>query len=218
MFRANLGTKRADNIIDSILDGWRRGATGPLPQITSLQLLHALVLIEREGPLGRRALAQALQIRDGVARGLVERLAESKIVKVRESGVELSVSGKQDLHKYLRQLAIKKILPLPESSLIPEHQALGIHLLGAYSEGMTGVAQRDEAIKAGSRGANTKADVKGKLVIPPDNKRLSTLAPADNDRLQKEFEPSHKDLIIIGFGKGESSALAGALAAVLSLQ
>ena len=189
-----------------------------MPQITPLQLLHALVLIEREGPIGRRALAQGLQIRDGVARGLVERLADGRIVSVKESGVELSSSGKQDLHRYLRQLAIKKILPLSESDLIHEHQVLGIHLRGGYSKGMTGVAQRDEAIKAGALGTITIAEVDGKLVIPPDNKKLAALAPRDNQRLQKDFEPSDKDLIIIGFGKDTSRALAGALAAVLSLQ
>lgn len=163
-------------------------------------------------------MAQALQIRDGVARGLVERLAESRIVSVKESGVELSSSGNQDLHRYLRQLAIKKILPLPESDLIHEHQVLGIHLRGGYIEGMTGVAQRDEAIKAGALGTITVADINGKLVLPPDNKKLATLAPGDNQRLQTDFEPSDKDLIIIGFGKDASRALAGALAAVLSLQ
>jgi hypothetical protein len=189
-----------------------------LPQITALQLLHALVLIEREGPLGRRALAHALQIKDGVARGLMERLAESGIASVTETGVQLSKRGKQSLHRFLDQLCVKRILPLEESDLIHDHATMSVHLTDAYKPGMTGIAQRDEAIKAGADGSITVAVLGGKLVIPPDNKTLATLAPRENSRLRKEFEPSDNDLIIIGFGRDSSRALAGALAAVLSLQ
>jgi hypothetical protein len=186
--------------------------------MTPLQLLDALVLIEREGPLGRRALAHALQIKDGVARGLMERLAEGDIVTVAESGVALSKRGKQSLHKFLRQLSVKRILPLRDSDLIPDSSTVNVHLAGAYRSGMTGIAQRDEAIKAGADGSITVAVLGGKLVIPPDNKNLASLAPKENARLRNEFKPSDKDLIIIGFGIDESRALAGAMAAVLSLQ
>ena len=208
----------SENIVESVLDGWRRGTRGPLPQMTHLQLLSALVLIEREGPLGRRALAHALQIKDGVARGLMERLAESDLVSVTEAGVELSKRGKQSLHRFLRQLSVKRMLPLKESDLIPDRPTMNVHLAGAYRLGMTGIAQRDEAIKAGADGSITVAVLGGKLVIPPDNKNLASLAPKENARLRNEFKPSDKDLIIIGFGKDESRALAGAMAAVLSLQ
>ncbi|MBO0888179.1 DUF4443 domain-containing protein [Candidatus Bathyarchaeota archaeon] len=208
---------RSDNIVESILEGWRRGTRGPLPQITPLQLLNALVLIEREGPVGRRALAHALQINDGIARGLMERLGESKIVSVTETGVQLSKPGRQSLHRFLRQLSVKKILPLQESDLIPDRSTVAVHLTGSYKPRMTGISQRDEAIKAGAEGSITIAAVSGRLVLPPDNKSLANVAPKENARLRAEFEPSNGDLIIIGFGKDESLAQAGALAAVLSL-
>jgi hypothetical protein len=186
--------------------------------MTPLQLLDALILIEREGPMGRRALAHALQIKDGVARGLLERLAESDLVSVTEVGVALSKRGKQSLHKFLHQLSIKKIVLLEKSDLIPDMPTMNVHVTGAYRPGMTGIAQRDEAIKAGAGGSITVAVLGGKLVIPPDNKNLAILAPKENARPRNEFQPSDKDLIVIGFGKDESSALAGAMAAVLSLK
>jgi hypothetical protein len=203
--------------VESVLDGWRRGDRGPLPQLTVIQLVQALVLIERKGPLGRRALADALQIKDGVARGLMERLAESRIVSVTETGVQLSDIGKKGLHKFLRQLSVKRLLPFQESDLIPNKPTMMVHLAGAYRSGMTGIAQRDEAIKAGADGSITVAVLGGILVIPPDNKNLAILAPKENARLRNEFKLSDKDLIIIGFGNDESRALAGAMAAVLSL-
>lgn len=213
-----LTLSKRENILEDILEKWRRGSRGPLPQLTPLQLLNALLVIDREGPVGRRALASALQLNDGVVRGLLERLAESKMVKVTETGVQLSKIGKESLRKLLRKLSIKKIISLEQSDLVPANSAMGVHVSKAYRSGMTGIVQRDEAIKAGAEGSITVAVLGKKLAIPPDNKSIAELAPKENARLRDELEPMDKDLIIIGFGKDAGLALAGALAAVLSLQ
>jgi hypothetical protein len=186
--------------------------------LTPLQLLDALVLIEREGPVGRRALSETLQLNDGVVRGLLERLAESKLALVSAQGVQLSKMGKESFRKLLRQLSIKKIISLEKSDLVTAHSAMGVHVRKAYRPGMTGIVQRDEAIKAGADGSITVAVLGKKLAIPPDNKSIAELAPKENARLRNELEPTDKDVIIIGFGKDSGRALAGALAAVLSLQ
>jgi hypothetical protein len=163
-------------------------------------------------------LASTLQLNDGVIRGLLERLAESKMVKVTEAGVQLSKIGKESLRKLLRQLSIKKIISLEQSDLVPANSAMGVHVNKAYRPGMTGIVQRDEAIKAGAEGSITVAVLGKRLAIPPDNKSIAELAPKENARLRNELEPTDRDLIIIGFGKDAGRALAGALAAVLSLQ
>ena len=206
------------NIVGDVLEGWRRGTRGPLPQITPLQLLNALVIIDIEGPVGRRALAHSLQIKDGVVRGLLERLTDNGIASATETGVRLSAGGRRSLHKFLDQLSVKKIAPIRESGLIGTRRGIGVHLTGAYEKGMTGVAQRDEAVKAGADGSITVAMLGRRLVIPPDNKSLADLDWIMNGLLRELFKPSDKDLIVIGFGKDHASAQAGALAAVLSLQ
>ena len=206
------------NVVEDVLEGWRRGTRGPLPQITPLQLLNALVIIDQDGPVGRRALAHSLRIKDGVVRGLLERLAEGKIALASETGVHLSGSGKKSLHKFLRQLSVKKIARLGESGLIGTGQGIAVHLGGVYKKGRTGVAQRDEAIKAGAAGSITIAVFGKRLVMPPDNKSIADLDPREDARLRREFSPSDKDLIIIGFGSDLGIAQAGALAAVMSLQ
>ena len=212
------GPSEMTNIVEDVLEGWRRGTRGPLPQITPLQLLNALVTIDREGPIGRRALAHSLRVKDGVVRGLLERLAESKIAMAAETGVQLSPNGRKSLRKFLRQLSVKKIARLGGSGLIGSSQGVGVLLGGAYRKGMTGVAARDEAIKAGAGGSITIAVFGKKLVIPPDNKNIADLDPKEDARLRSEFNPSDKDLIIIGFGSDLAIAQAGALAAVMSLQ
>ena len=217
-FERILTLPKRENILENILEKWRRGSRGPLPQLTPLQLLNALVLVEREGPVGRRALSETLQLNDGVVRGLLERLAESRMVLVTVKGVQLSKMGKESLRKLLRQLSIKKIISIDKSDLVSAISVMGVHATKLYKPGMTGIVQRDEAIKAGAEGSLTVAVLGKKLVIPPDNKSIAELAPRENARLRSELEPTDKDLIIIGFGKDPGRALAGALAAVLSLQ
>ena len=205
-------------MLEEMLEKWRRGARGPLPHLTPVQLLNALVLIDQEGPVGRRALALALQLNDGVARGLLERLAEQGLVEVSEgTGVKLSKNGRETLRKYLRQIGVEKITALDETELVPGKVSVGVQLSSKYRPGMTGVPQRDEAIKAGADGTITMALVRGNLLIPPDGKKVKDLSPHDDDRLQELFKLSENDLMIVGFGRDARRALSGALAAVLSL-
>jgi len=210
---------QSDLMLGEMLDKWRRGARGPLPQLTPVQLLNALVLIDQEGPVGRRALAHALQVNDGVTRGLLERLAEQGLVEVGEgTGVKLSRQGRETLQRYLKQIAVRRIRKLDETELVPGKVSVGIHLAKRYRPGITGVLQRDEAIKVGAEGTLTIGVVNGKLSIPPDNKKVAELSPREDARIRELFHPSENDLVIIGFGKNANRALSGALAAVLSLE
>ena len=209
----------SDLMLEEMLDKWRRGARGPLPQLTPVQLLNALVLIDQEGPVGRRALAHALQINDGVTRGLLERLAEQGLVEVGEgTGVKLSKQGLETLQRYLKQIAVRKIKILDETELVPGKISVGVHLAKRNRPGITGVSQRDEAIKVGAEGTLTIAVVNGNLSIPPDNKKVVELSPREDARIRELFHPSENDLVIIGFGRDANRALSGALAAVLSLE
>ena len=206
-------------MLEEMLEKWRRGARGPLPQLSPVQLLNALVLIDQEGPVGRRALAQALQINDGITRGLLERLAEQGLVEVGEgTGVKLSKHGQETLQKYLKQIAVRKIKRMDKTELVPGKISVGVHLAKMYKPGITGVSQRDEAIKVGAEGTLTIAFVNGKLSMPPDNKKVAEISPREDARLRELFRLSENDLVIIGFGKDANRALSGALAAVLSLE
>ncbi len=204
-------------MLEEMLDKWRRGTRGPLPQLTPLQLLNALLVIDQQGPMGRRALAQALSINDGIARGLLERLAEQGVVSVTKSGVKLSQQGRNKLHTVLQLMSVRKILTLQETSLVSGKQAVAVHLAKKYQPGMTGIPERDEAVKAGADGSILMAVRSGRLLLPPDNKDAAELSPADNSRLHETFSLGENDVVVIGFGKDQHRALAGAIAAALSL-
>ncbi len=204
-------------LIEEILEKWRRGTRGPLPQLTPLKVMEAVLIIEQEGPVGRRFLAQALGINDGVARGLLERLSDEGLVSVDGTGASLSRKGKTRLSELLQDLSVKKIQPLDQVELVPGRVAVAIHLANAYRPGITGILQRDEAVRAGAEGSITFGVKEGKLIVPPDGKDAAEVSPGDDSRLRRTFSPLENDMIVIGFAKDRYRALAGSLAAVFSL-
>jgi len=128
-FASTESFRLSDLMLEEMLEKWRRGARGPLAQLTPVQLLNALVLIDQEGPVGRRALAHALQINDGVTRGLLERLADKGLVEVGEgTGVKLSKQGRETLQKYLKQISVREIKTLDETELVPGKVSVGVHV------------------------------------------------------------------------------------------
>jgi len=126
--------------------------------------------------------------------------------------------GGETTQKFIKKLAGRTTKTLDESELVPGKVPVAVHLAQMYKPGITGVLQRDEAIKVGAEGTLTIAVVNGKLSIPPDNKRVAELSPREDSRIRGLFHPSENDLVIIGFGKDANRALSGALAAVLSLE
>ncbi len=204
-------------LIEEILEKWRRGARGPLPQLTPLKVMEAVLIIDQEGPVGRRMLAQAMGTNDGVTRGLLERLSDEGLISVDESGASLSRKGKTRLSELLKDLSVKKIQPLDPIELVPGRVAVAIHLGNAYRPGLTGILQRDEAVRAGAEGSITFGVKQGRLIVPPDGKDTAEVSPRDDSRLRQMFSLSENDMIVVGFAKDRHRALAGGLAATLSL-
>jgi hypothetical protein len=204
-------------MLEDVLEKWRRGQTGPLPHLTSLQLLHALIFIDEKAPVGRRILAQELELSDGTVRGLLERLGEQGLTQANSSGTALTKLGKARLKKLLTKISVRKIRFLKECELVPGKSASAIHLFGKYSPGMTGVPQRDEAIKSGAQGSITIGVREGRLVLPPDGRDAAEISPKEDRRLREVFDPSENDLIVIGFAVNRARSLSGALAAALTI-
>jgi len=167
--------------------------------------------------VGRRLLSQSLGINDGVARGLLERLSEKKLIMIAENGASLSETGRKRLDNELGLLGVRSIQELGETVLVPGKSSAGVHLSGRYREGLNGIRERDEAVRVGADGSITMAMLDGRLVVPPDNKDVRDMSQEEDTRLRGLFGPSEKDLLIIGFARDSRLAMVGALAAVLSL-
>ena len=121
------------------------------------------------------------------------------------------------MRSLLNQMAIKEIEPFDGSDLVPGKSATAIHLAGKYRRGMSGIPERDEAVKSGAQGLITIALHERKLVIPPDNRDIRELSPKEDTRLRRLFDLVENDLVVIGFALDARRALAGALAAAISM-
>src|SRR5438046_10199449 len=104
-------------------------------------------------------------------------------------GVQHSKMGKESLRRLLRQLSIKKIISIDQSDLVCANSVMGVHARKLYRPGMTGIVQRDEAIKAGAEGSIRVAVHGRQLVITPDKKRIAVLAPQANAVHRRHYEP-----------------------------
>jgi hypothetical protein len=176
-----------------------------------------MILLDERAPLGRRVLAKELGISDGTVRGLLERFGELGIIHVDNSGAALTRQGKARLQRLLAQISVKKIEFLGESELVPGKSATAIHMPGKFKIGLTGVPQRDEAIRSGAQGSITIGVRQGRLVLPPDNRNAAEISPKEDERLRSIFNPLENDLIVIGFAANLSRSLSGALGAALTL-
>lgn len=77
-----------------------------------------------------------------------------------------------------------------------------------------GIDQRDEAIKMGAQGATVLIFKDGSLKLPSSDKEIEEELKSE---LSEFFDPTEKDVIIIGTASDEINAERGALAAAESL-
>src|SRR5436309_13273676 len=105
------------------------------------------------------------------------------------------------MQKYLKQKAVRKIKILDETELVPGKISVGADLSKRYRPGITGVSQRDEAIKAGAEGRLTIAVGNGNLSMPPGNKKVGELSPREDARSRALYHPCENERAGGGVGK-----------------
>ncbi len=118
------------------------------------------------------------------------------------------------MQKHLNEMSVIKIQFLDRCELVPGKSSTAIQIAGKYRQGMTGVPERDEAVKSGAQGSITIGFDGTRLVMPPDNRAASEMSESEDKRLRDIFDLSENDLIVIGFADNEPRSLSGALAAV----
>jgi len=94
---------------------------------TRYSILHK---IYNEGPIGRRAIAEDLELSERLVRNQLEFLTDRKLIKVSRAGAELTTSGEEflaELERYIKEIKgfynlerkLKKIIKLPEVIIVP---------------------------------------------------------------------------------------------------
>jgi len=202
-----------------VLAKWR-GRTGRGPKVEVP--LHKLILLMRvvgsEGPIGRYSLVDKLRLGEGVVKSMLSTLAKRGFLEAKKGrGCTLTPEGRRELEELLHKHGVAGLELLTTTHLGMGAFEVAVHVKGAASRVKMGVEQRDEAIKAGARGALTLVFRGGKLLVPGVEEPLEELSPRLASYLQGLFSLEEGDVVIVCSSDERWRAEEAALATALSL-
>ncbi|MEW5936337.1 MAG: DUF4443 domain-containing protein [Candidatus Thermoplasmatota archaeon] len=183
------------------------GKRGAPPTFELHHLLRALYLICDHERLGRKRLAELLQIGEGTCRGVLGVLRGRGLITVGQRGIALSAEGRE----FIDSLPIAHgRVDLNKLALARFTHAIALRDHARFVR--TGIEQRDDAVGAGAVGATALVCRRGRLHFP-DGTALAEQFLEDEMVLVATFRPMDGDLILLGYGRTEESAGMGAFAA-----
>jgi len=181
-------------------------------------ILSILLILEREGPIGRYTVSRWLKISEGVTRGLLRRLCERNLATSLRAGTLLTDRGKHILHEALRLLGVVAIKALPLSGLSKGSANLVAQIRGF--EGSLGICleERDVAVRYGAKGAVIMRYTSGTITVPGVYADLRVRHPDEDYILRREFDLIDGDLLVVVFNHNEWALAPSLFAIALKLK
>jgi len=201
------------------LEKWLgRPGRGPKVKVPLYKLVLLMRVVGSEGPIGRYLLVDKVRLGEGVVKSMLSTLAKRGFLETRRGrGCTLTPEGHRELDELLHTYGVAGL-----ELLTPPHLGMGafevaVHVKGAASKVRLGVEQRDEAIKAGARGALTLVFKGGRLLVPGVEEPLEGLSPRLASLLQGLFNLEEGDVVVVCSSDERWRAEEAALATALSL-
>lgn len=141
-------------------------------------------------------------------RTILGQLKARGLITSSRGGHALTPQGRRLLEKLPRFVRVEV------SRLIVGKVGVAAVVRGGASKVKSGLEQRDEAVKAGARGATVLVFRNGKLQFPGGRMKM---AKEEGEAILSALKPQEGDAIVIGSGDDELMAEIGARAAVRSL-
>mgnify|MGYP002000556584 FL=1 len=189
---------------------------GPSRTFTELQVVRALLILGERKILGRTLLSRLLKTGSGAIRTMISDLEEHGIINIEKSGCSLTLKG-LNVYKEIHE-KIPKVTKIDAGRLsISNFDAAA--LVNDVSKLIHhGIEQRDAAIRVGAKGATTLIYENNKFTLPRGSIDCAKDFPSDIwIMLEKLFNPSDGDVIIVSSADNEESAIYGSLAGALTL-
>ena len=183
-------------------------AIGPLPRFADAHVKMALELIGKHKRIGRKQLAEELDVGEGSMRTILDQLKNRGLITSSRGGHSLMAKGERALSKPFEFVQVNV------GDLTMGKVNVATVVRGAAAKVMRGIEQRDEAIKAGADGATVLIFKKGRLRFPDGFFEVKKEA---SDALLSVLRPREGDTVIIGSADDVAKAEAGTKAAAHSL-
>lgn len=190
-------------------------APGPQPSFTVFDLVTAIELIAKEGPIGRGRLAEELDLGGGAIRTLIKRLMESGLIDTSKLGCSLTQKGNKVWNE-IREIIPQKVR-LPENDLTFAVHNVAVLVKGRADRVRDGLEQRDATVAAGAKGATTLIHKDKKLIVPQVSQDLAMDFPEAFKQITEKMRIEENDVIVIGSADAPKRAEYGALAAAWTL-
>ncbi len=189
-------------------------AAGPSPTFSLIHMLRALELIA-ETTVGRSRLAEELEVGEGTARTIVNRLKDAGLITTSRKGCTLTDKGLELWNCYKAVFPMKVKIGKNELTVGEYNYAILVKDCG--HKVTSGMKQRDAAVMMGAGGATTMTFKQGRLVIPSVSSHLARDFPNAANQIIKLLQPEENDVVVIGSANSSGRAEFGALAAAWTL-
>ena len=177
-----------------------------------------LLILDREGPMGRYRLRKALDMTEGRVRGMLTRMGREGLLEASRLGCRLTRRGREVVKSWMKEHSVVRVDEVDLAELGVGPHTVVIQIRGGARHIRTGVEQRDVAVRHGALGAVNITFTEGKLGIPSVYDDLSRDHPALFKAIIERFKPSEGDLLAAPFAGDRYRALEAAVAVAMSLK
>jgi predicted transcriptional regulator len=170
---------------------------GAPPKFREAHINWVFWKIAQNQPMGRKMLVQKTGLGEGSLRTILDRLEEYDLVKPSKAGRSLTDNGQRVYRKFSQMIRVEKLNDLKMSDKVSNCIVL---VKGAGESVMSGMEQRDEAIRIGRTGATTMIVKDGKLIMPGfgSDVDMEKQYPEDAKKIKELFNPEEGDVIVVG--------------------
>ncbi|AEC52288.1 hypothetical protein PNA2_1373 [Pyrococcus sp. NA2] len=171
---------------------------GAYPEYTIEDVLAVILLLKT--PLGRKQLAEKLELGEGTVRTLLRKLSIAGIITSRQRGHFLTKLGNEVREKLL------ELFSEPIGLSIDGYPAIALVIRNPPE--FKSIELRDEAIRFEARGAMILIVKNGEIVFPEDLRPLKEMYP---EVVRKIYDYDEGDAIVITWAETPPKAFKSAL-------
>ncbi|MDI9619425.1 MAG: DUF4443 domain-containing protein [Candidatus Nezhaarchaeota archaeon] len=193
-----------------LIEAISSASAGPAPKFDKYHLLKLLLVLSREGCMGRSKMSKTLSVGEGTVRTIIYRMKRAGLLSESKKGCALTPVGLEIARAISTKISC--IAAVPADSFEIEGEGVGVLVKGG-SPRIDAVKLRDEAIKGGAKALITLVRVGGKLVMPSVENDVIARWPKAGNAILATFNPSEGDVILVAVSEDPLKAERGALMA-----
>ena len=189
-------------------------AFGPMPKFVFEDVLRAFWILGQKKLVGRKDLADSLDLGEGTARSITAFLVERGLARKIRAGSMLSEKGVRLFERLCMRVECARQLPPLYSTFERSSYCLQYSVAAEPSVSVS-IAARDAAVKAGSDGLLSLSHKRDKFLFVGTRDAVTR---KDSVLLSSAFSPRENSVFLLSFAKRALDRERGAWAAFLVLE